>query len=149
MRRTRHVMAAAASAALAVGAATAFTAPASAAAQATYGGQCGSGYAVVNSAPIGSAGTVYLTYNRSSGKNCAVTIRTTTGAPVDMFIQLYVPGNDELAEDFGAYRSYAGPVYAYGKGLCVDWGGGIANQSTWTYDSNCASLKEHRITSTG
>lgn len=117
------------------------------AAAATYNGECGSGYGQVNSAPIGTQGTVFLTYNASNGKNCVVTKRNTVGSTkVYMFSYLYVPDTGEGAVDQGQYYSYAGPVYAYGKGMCVDWAGGITNQETWTYNSNCASLAEHRVT---
>ncbi|QKV96596.1 spore-associated protein A [Streptomyces sp. NA02950] len=126
---------------------TAALAPqASAATRAAYNGACGSGYKVVNSAPIGSKGTVFLTYNSAKGKNCVVTVRNSAGSPVSMFAYLYAQGASESVEDSGLYRSYAGPVYTYGRGKCVDWAGGIDNQSTWTYGSNCGSLKAYRVT---
>ncbi|MFI0773745.1 spore-associated protein A [Streptomyces sp. NPDC021212] len=119
---------------------------ASAAARAAYNGACGSGYKVVNSAPVGTQGTVFLTYNSAKGKNCVVTVRNTAGAAKNMFAYLYVNGAAEPQLDEGLYKSYAGPIYDYGRGKCVDWAGGIDNQSTFTYGSNCASLKEHRVT---
>ncbi|EXU63003.1 spore-associated protein A [Streptomyces sp. DSM 41524] len=139
-------MAATAVLATAIAGTVALTPQASAAATASYNGVCGSGYKVVNSAPIGSKGTVFLTYNSAKGKNCVVTVRNATGKPVPMFAYLYVQGADESAEDGGAYTSYAGPVYGDGRGKCVDWAGGIDNQSTWTYGSNCGSLKAYRVT---
>ena len=41
---------------------------------------CGGGYSVIDSAPLGTAGTVYLSYNASNGKNCvsAMKSRATT-----------------------------------------------------------------------
>ncbi|MGK5498805.1 spore-associated protein A [Streptomyces sp. URMC 125] len=145
MRISRRAAAAAAVSVAAAGC-LAVSAP-QAAAAAAYGGECGRGYGVVNSAPIGTKGTVFLTYNPSSGYNCVVTKRTTTGStPVYMFSHLQVPETGDWDEDSGTYYSYAGPVYAYGKGMCVDWAGGIANQSTWTYGSNCGSFAEHRVT---
>jgi hypothetical protein len=36
----------------------------------------------------------------------------------------------------------------YGKGHCVDWGGHIDNVYTQVSASNCASLKEQRVTYT-
>jgi hypothetical protein len=107
----------------------------------------GRGYGVVNSAPVGTQGTVFLTYNSSTGRNCVVTKKNTTGStPVYMFSYLYVPDSGDGDYDEGDYYSYAGPVYAYGKGMCVDWAGGIANQSTWTHGSNCGSFAEYRVT---
>ncbi|MEU1788228.1 spore-associated protein A [Streptomyces sparsogenes] len=145
MKLSRHMAAAAVLASAAAG--TVALAPQASAAtvKAAYNGVCGSGYKVVNSAPIGQKGTVYLTYNSTKGTNCVVTVRNTTGSPVPMFAYLYADGS-EPQEDGGAYKSYAGPVYVHGRGKCVDWAGGIDNQSTWTYGSNCGSLREHRVT---
>ncbi|MFI0816496.1 spore-associated protein A [Streptomyces sp. NPDC021098] len=119
---------------------------ASAATKAAYNGACGSGYKVVNSAPIGTQGTVFLTYNSAKGKNCVVTVRNSAGAKKNMFAYLYVNGADEPQQDSGLYTSYAGPIYDYGRGKCIDWAGGIENQSTYTYGSNCGSLTAHRVT---
>ncbi|MER7792101.1 spore-associated protein A [Streptomyces sp. NPDC097640] len=112
---------------------------------AAYNGVCGSGYKVVNSAPIGQKGTVYLTYNATKGKNCVVTVRNAAGSAVPMFAYVYTDGG-EPQEDSGYYTSYAGPVYLAARGKCVDWAGGIDNQTTWTYGSNCGSLREYRVT---
>ncbi|WPB95351.1 spore-associated protein A [Streptomyces malaysiensis] len=146
MNLSRRMAATAVIATAAIAGTVAITPQASAAATATYNGVCGTGYKVVNSAPIGSKGTVFLTYNSAKGKNCVVTVRNATGKPVPMFAYLYVQGADESAEDGGAYTAYAGPVYGDGRGKCVDWAGGIENQSTWTYGSNCGSLTAHRVT---
>jgi hypothetical protein len=148
MISTRSKLAAAALVAVSVGGTTALAAPASAAASVTPGTVCGSGYKTVNSAPIGSRGTVYLTYNSSNGNNCVVTIRNTVGTAVDMSAYVYVPDTDQGDGDYGTYTSYAGPVYAYGKGHCVDWGGSIGSVSVQVTGSNCAALKEHRVTTT-
>ncbi|MEU0283248.1 spore-associated protein [Streptomyces sp. NPDC088147] len=134
--------------ALAMGAATAFSTTASAAPNVTPQGVCGSAYKTVNSAPIGSLGTVYLTYNSSNGKNCVATIRANPGAAKYMSAYIYVPDGDEWAGDSGNYTSYAGPSYVYGKGHCVSWGGSIDNVYVSVENSNCASLKEHRVTGT-
>ena len=107
---------------------------------------CGSAYKTVNSAPIGSLGTVYLTYNSSNGKNCVVTIRTNPGTAKDMSTYIYVPDTDAYAEDSGNYTSYAGPAYVYGKAHCVSWGGHIANVYVSVDNSNCAARVEHRVT---
>ncbi|MER7675321.1 spore-associated protein [Streptomyces sp. NPDC096934] len=148
MRFNRSVMTGAVLAALSVGAATAMTAPASAAANTTPQKVCGSSYRTVNSAPVGSLGTVYLTYNASNGRNCVATIRSTPGALKDMSAWIYVPATDEGAQDYGRYTSYAGPASVYGKAYCVDWGGNIANVYVQVTGSNCSALKEHRVTTT-
>ncbi|MDI3419128.1 spore-associated protein [Streptomyces luteolus] len=146
MRFNRSALTVAALSALAMGGATALATPASAAPNTTPQKVCGSGYKTVNSAPIGSRGTVYLTYNASNGKNCVVTIRSNPGTKMDMSSWIYIPDTGEGGDDYGAYTSYAGPVYAYGKAHCVDWGGSIGNVYVQVTGSNCAALKEHRVT---
>ncbi|WP_254406901.1 spore-associated protein A [Streptomyces sp. GMY02] len=155
MRKSRRVSAVAALAALAVGgsvtavAQPAVAAPAAVSAQAAYNGVCGAGYGVVNWADVGRQGTVYLTYNPSNGKNCVVTIRKTSGSPVNMFSYIMVPATGEGSVDSDYYTSYAGPVYAYARGLCVDWAGGISNQDVWTYGSNCGARTATRVIKNG
>ncbi|MEV0642112.1 spore-associated protein [Streptomyces sp. NPDC050619] len=143
---TRYALSGAAVAALAVGGTTALAAPASAAPNTTPQKVCGSSYQTVNSAPIGSQGTVYLTYNSANGKNCVATIRTNPGTARDMGAWVYVPDTDEYAQDYGQFTSYAGPAYVYGKAHCVDWGGHIDNVYVYVTGSNCAALTEHRVT---
>ena len=144
----RSILAASALAALSLGTMTALAAPASAAANTTPQRVCGSGYKTVNSAAVGSLGTVYLTYNSSNGKNCVATIRNNPGTALDMSAWIYVPDIDQGGSDYGRYTSYAGPVYAYGKGHCVNWGGSIGNVTVDVANSNCKALKESRVTST-
>ncbi|MFI6347176.1 spore-associated protein A [Streptomyces sp. NPDC050560] len=142
---SRRIAAAGAIAAVALGGATALAAPASAAPAATptakaapakaapakpakaaaaYNGACGTGYTVIDSRAVSNTGTVYLTYNSSLGKNCAVTIRNTTGSAVPMSVSLAVVGGDPVT-DTGDYTSYAGPVYLDAAKQCVQWGGSI------------------------
>ncbi|MEU5277968.1 spore-associated protein [Streptomyces asoensis] len=148
MRFTRSVLGATAVAALSLGATTALAAPASAAPNTTPQKVCGSGYKTVNSAAVGTLGTVYLAYNAANGNNCVVTIRNNPGLAVDMSSWIYVPATNEGDDDYGRYTSYAGPSYVIGKGYCVDWGGGIANTTVQVTGSNCGSLTEHRTTTT-
>ncbi|MCC9708351.1 spore-associated protein [Streptomyces sp. MNU76] len=146
MRKVRNVVTVGALAALAVGASTAFATTASAAPNVTPQGVCGKAYKTVNSAPVGSLGTVYLTYNSSNGENCVATIRKNPGTLKPMSTWIYVPATDEYAGDAGDYSSYAGPAYVYGKGFCVSWGGSIDNVYVSVENSNCGSLKETRVT---
>ncbi|MGW4226823.1 spore-associated protein [Streptomyces bauhiniae] len=148
MRFNRATLTVGALAALALGAGTAMAAPASAAPNTTPQKVCGSSYRTVNSAAVGSLGTVYLTYNASNGKNCVTTIRNSPGTAVDMSAWLYVADTDQGDDDYGSFTSYAGPTYVYGKGHCVDWGGQIKNVYVQISGSNCASLKEKRVTYT-
>lgn len=144
----RSALAAAAVAALSAGTTTALASPASAAPNTTPQKVCGSAYKTVNSAPVGSLGTVYLTYNSSNGRNCVATIRNNPGTAVDVSTWIQVPDTGDAAEDYGWYTSYAGPAYVYGKGHCVDWGGHIDNVYVQVSGSNCAALKENRVTFT-
>ncbi|MFF3640881.1 spore-associated protein [Streptomyces sp. NPDC002564] len=147
MRLTRATLSVAAVTALAAGSTVVLTSPASAAPNTTPQKVCGSSYKTVNSAPVGSLGTIYLTYNASNGRNCVATIRSSPGRAVETSTWIYVNDTDQGASDYGNYTSYAGPATVYGKGHCVDWGGSIKNVYVSVYGSNCAALKEKRVTS--
>ncbi|WP_433424251.1 spore-associated protein A [Microtetraspora malaysiensis] len=123
-------------AALAIAAGTlAIATPASAA---TYGGQCGSGYSVVNQKTISGKGTVFLTYNNSNGYNCVVTVRNSTGSAVPMMAAIAKSSDPAwYAMDEGSYTSYAGPVYRSAKGSCVTWGGAISGTYAGGENTNC------------
>ncbi|MEV0279002.1 spore-associated protein A [Streptomyces sp. NPDC050610] len=115
---------------------------ASGVAEAAYNGVCGQGYAVVNSAPIGDKGKVYLTYSSATGKNCVVTVRAAVGAPVRMVAWGQAAEEHESTPvvDSGNYGTYAGPVYVAAKGKCVNWGGAIQNQDVEVNRSNCGAF---------
>ncbi|MFC4030012.1 spore-associated protein A [Streptomyces polygonati] len=106
------------------------------AARAPYNGVCGAGYTVVNFAPVGSVGMAYLTWNASTGYNCVVEIRDTPGDPVLMAVGI---AKDEIRDnnDVGYYRSYAGPLYEAGRGMCVNWWGSIGTASFVEWQTNC------------
>jgi hypothetical protein len=110
-------------------------APASAA---LYGGQCGSGYGVVNLIDLPDLrGTVYLTYSSSTRKNCVVTIREKPGTGTLMEAYLRKSGTSAWTKDSGNYTTYAGPVYVSAPGSCVDWGGTIGTASMTRTGTNC------------
>ncbi|TDQ51591.1 spore-associated protein A [Actinorugispora endophytica] len=109
-------------------------APASAA---SYNGVCGQGYSVVNSAPIGSAGTVYLTYSSSTRKNCVVTVLSDQGTRVRAEAGLKKDTSTAWTTDAGDFAQYAGPVYLSAPGECVDWGGLIGTQWVVRTGTNC------------
>jgi hypothetical protein len=124
----------AAAAAVVTGSIT-MAAPASAA---SYGGQCGSGYGVVNSFSLpDSRGTVFLTYSSATGKNCVVTVRTTPGTATLMEAYLKRSSSSTWVKDSGNYTTYAGPVYVSAAGQCVDWGGTIGTATLFRYGTNC------------
>lgn len=119
----------------ATAAAGTFASPAFAA---TYGGQCGSGYGVVNKIELPDArGTVFLTYSSSTGNNCVVTIRTNPGQAVLMEAYIRRSGTTTWNKDSKSYTTYAGPRYVSAVDTCVDWGGTIGNASLTKYRTNC------------
>ncbi|KND38087.1 Spore-associated protein A [Streptomyces europaeiscabiei] len=115
-----------------------------AAAAAKYNGACGGGYSVVNSAQIGTKGTVFLTYNSATGKNCVVTVRTAPGKAVHMTASLGFASPTTTVTDTGYYTTYAGPVYLDARGLCVTWRGEISGEVAGKNGTNCGSLAANR-----
>ncbi|WP_207921183.1 spore-associated protein A [Micromonospora sp. KC721] len=124
---------------LASAAATAGALVSAAPAQAAlYGGQCGSGYNVVNLIDLPDLrGTVYLTYSTSTRKNCVVTLRERPGTATLMEAYLRRSGTSSWVKDSGNYTTYAGPVYVSAAGSCVDWGGTIGTASRTRTGTNC------------
>ncbi|MFH8402160.1 spore-associated protein A [Streptomyces anulatus] len=120
------------------------TAAPKASAAAKYNGACGGGYSVVNSAQIGTKGTVFLTYNSATGKNCVVTVRTTPGKAVHMTASLGFASPTTTVSDTGYYTTYAGPVYLDARGLCVTWRGEISGEVAGKNGTNCGSLAANR-----
>ncbi|TDB82732.1 MULTISPECIES: spore-associated protein A [unclassified Micromonospora] len=106
---------------------------------ATYAGECGSGYGVVNSAAIGSKGTVFLTYSASTGRNCVIAKRNSAGSAVLIEAGLAVSpvGTHWTAFDGGHYTSYAGPIYLSAADKCVDWMGRISGTEGGKRRTNC------------
>jgi hypothetical protein len=103
--------------------------PATQAARAAYNGACGAAYTVVDHGDIGTAGTVYLTWNDRTGENCVVTVRTKPGAAVYMQAKVYQTHNTLIsASDSGAYTTYAGPAYIPARAECVTWRGQIGSE---------------------
>ncbi|MCC5580357.1 spore-associated protein A [Microtetraspora sp. AC03309] len=93
-------------------------------------GPCGSGYTRVGVYNIGSpkAGSIEVFYNSSNGYNCALTYPLNPGERRWMLISIGISivgaGSDQ---DNGYYTTYAGPVYTYAKGQCIDLVGGVDN----------------------
>lgn len=103
---------------------------------ASYGGQCGSGYGVVNEAAV-SGGTVYLAYNSSNGRNCVVVVRSSAGGALNMDAALKRADSTSWETDPGDWTEYAGPVYLDAAGQCVDWGGAIGDAWVVRTGTNC------------
>ncbi|WP_326823368.1 N-acetylmuramoyl-L-alanine amidase [Streptosporangium sp. NBC_01756] len=93
---------------------------------------CGSGYNVIDSAALGTAGTVYLLYNNSNGYNCVTTIKSSSlGTATATSAYLEVQGKTRVT-DSGNFTYYAGPVRAAAADKCVKWGGKAGSSA---YDS--------------
>ncbi|MEU4842417.1 spore-associated protein A [Nocardia testacea] len=113
---------------IAAGTMLAFPATASAA---TYGGQCGGGYNVIDSHNL-KTGTVFLTYN--GDQNCVVTVRNQPGAKQIIGAWLILSGVRPIVGGIEQheYTTYAGPLYVHAKGHCIDWGGMLQDGDNWT-----------------
>lgn len=102
---------------------------------APYNGVCGSGYGVIDKHDL-SQGTIYLTYNRSNGKNCVVTIRNNPGRRLYMCAAVSRAG-ERYTSDCGDFTTYAGPVYVHAPGTCIDWGGSIESDMKEFFNEHC------------
>ncbi|MEV4504694.1 spore-associated protein A [Streptomyces klenkii] len=109
------------------GTGTSVAAPARAAA--TYNKECGTGCTQVNQVPIPGRGTVFLTYNAATGKNCVVTKRNSLSGS-RLWVGSWIQRNADLS----------GPVHLDAKGKCVDWGGEIDGYVVARYKTNCGTL---------
>ncbi|MER5933562.1 spore-associated protein A [Streptomyces sp. NPDC002054] len=120
-------------------AAGAAAAPASAAG---YNGACGTGYTVIDSRSLGDATTVFLTWNRATGKNCVVHQITTDNGGWPWLIGAWVQrtADDRKSQDHGEYTRYAGPVYVNGRGTCINWGGRLGSDPS---QHNVAEYASH------
>ncbi|ANZ20549.1 hypothetical protein SNOUR_36605 [Streptomyces noursei ATCC 11455] len=103
-----------------------------------YNGVCGPGFVVIDSLPVGNEGTVYLTYQKSSGSNCAVSVRKGTGGPIPMAVSLARSDDSSTRiSDEGDYTTYAGPVWVNARGACVDWGGVVGAGYSHRENDHC------------
>jgi len=92
---------------------------------------CGSGSSVIDHHALGKAGTVYLTYNASSGQNCVVTLKATQLNKKTAASAHIQPKGGSAHTDSGSYGYYAGPVRVKAPHTCVKWGGSLGS-ATWT-----------------
>ena len=108
-------------------------------AAATYAGECGSGYSVVNSDAIGTKGTVFLTYSSATGKNCVVAKRNAVGSAVliEAGLAIYPVGSHWTQYEGDYFTSYAGPIYLSAADQCVDWMGRITGTEGGKRGTNC------------
>ncbi|MFJ8435529.1 spore-associated protein A [Kitasatospora sp. NPDC094019] len=102
-----------------------------------YNGACGSGYRVIDSLRLESGANIFLTYS-DNGYNCVVTVAEYPGSAKSMDAWIQRSGDRASRDsDSGNYTAYAGPVYVYAEGSCVDWGGSYLYGKYWQYDSHC------------
>lgn len=98
---------------------------------------CGGGYSVIDQQPLGSAGTVYLSYNASNGQNCVSTMKSASaGSPTPTTAFLEVQGATR-ATDSGSFAYFAGPVVAKAADKCVKWGGTAGGVSYTSEFEHC------------
>jgi len=103
---------------------------------ASYNGACGSGYTVIDSRPLSGA-TVFLTYNGSTGDNCVLTVRDSSGTAQLMNACIKLSTSSTWNCDQGDYTTYAGPRYVHAPGQCVDWFGYFNGSNVTVLNSHC------------
>ncbi|MGW3076474.1 MULTISPECIES: spore-associated protein A [unclassified Kitasatospora] len=93
---------------------------------------CGSSYATIDSFNLpGGTSTVYLTYSRTTGKNCVATIKNTrTGTPTLTGAYLTFGDGSGRQQDLGNYSYYAA-AYLSAPGQCIYYGGRDYNSGDW------------------
>ncbi|MER7714588.1 hypothetical protein ABTX83_29220 [Streptomyces werraensis] len=103
------------------------------AANAAAAGAYGCSGAQINTFPVKTSsgstwGNVYLYYDASTGRNCAVTVKTAyVGTPSFTGIYLNVTGGGDYDDDAKDYSYYAGPVSIYAAGRCISINGVVWN----------------------
>jgi hypothetical protein len=91
---------------------------------------CGSGFRVIDSVKLGSAGTTNLLWKGSTGQNCVTTLKMTNVGTPSATSAFLEPQGSTRTTDSGSFSYYAGPVIRTAPG-CVRWGGSIGS-STYT-----------------
>ncbi|MFE2170883.1 hypothetical protein ACFXB3_38365 [Streptomyces sp. NPDC059447] len=102
-------------------------------AQTISGGSCGAGYVQQDAYPLGTdwggatgAGVLFLYYNSSTGKNCAILRRDAGFVVTDgMSVILESSGGGIDLDGQRAYTQYAGPVWVSARGQCVKVSGDV------------------------
>lgn len=106
---------------------------------ALYGGQCGSGYNIVNLAdfsrpPRHGVPDLQRVHREELRRHQSGRSRGTA-----TLMEAYVrrSGNTAWIKESDNFTTYAGPVYVSAAGSCVDWGGTIGTASQTRYGTNC------------
>ena len=99
---------------------------------------CGVGYDVIDKQELGTAGTVFLSYNASNGQNCVSTMKSAgAGTASQTSAYLEVKGSTRKT-DSGSFAYFAGPVKATAADKCVKWGGAAGGQSYNSEFEHCS-----------
>jgi len=97
---------------------------------------CGSGYSVIDKAVNEGKYYMYLLYNSSNGKNCAVTLKQANLGAKTLTDVYLLSESGTADEDYGSYTYYAGPVYVSAPNTCIEWGGfTTVSGSNYSYNS--------------
>lgn len=98
--------------------------------------ECGSGFQVVDSVKLGTAGTANLLWKGSTSQNCTITLKmTSVGTPTATSAFLEPQGSTRTT-DTGSYSYYAGPVIRTSPN-CVKWGGSAGGTSYTSGFEHC------------
>lgn len=97
---------------------------------------CGSGFEPIDSAALGTAGTVNLLWKGATSQNCVVTLKmASVGTPTATSAFLEPEGSTRTT-DSGNFGYYAGPVIRAAPG-CVRWGGSAGGSSYTSGFEHC------------
>ncbi len=98
---------------------------------------CGSGFSVIDSAALGSAGEVFLLYNSGNGNNCVTTLKYTSVGSASAVAAFLEPQGSSRTTDSGSFGYYAGPVKRSAPGTCVKWGGSVGSTGYTSAFEHC------------
>ncbi|MEU2614165.1 M23 family metallopeptidase [Micromonospora sp. NPDC007271] len=97
---------------------------------------CGSGFEVIDSVKLGTAGTANLLWKGSTSQNCAVTLKMANVGTATATSAFLEPEGSTRSTDSGNFSYYAGPVIRTSPG-CVKWGGSTGGSSYTSAFEHC------------
>ncbi|SCE89313.1 Peptidase family M23 [Micromonospora viridifaciens] len=97
---------------------------------------CGSGFQVIDSVKLGSAGTANLLWKGSTSQNCVVTLKMANVGSATATSAFLEPQGSTRTTDSGNFSYYAGPVIRSSPG-CVRWGGSTGGSSYTSGFEHC------------
>lgn len=99
-------------------------------------GVCGSGFEVIDSQRLGSAGTVNLLWKGSTNQNCVTTLKMASVGTPTYTTAFLEPQGSSRSTDAGNFSYYAGPVIRTAPN-CVKWGGRAGGSSYTSPFQHC------------